>query len=291
MSRYVQQILASVAAVACAVALAACGGGGDAPAPPGTVVKVGDASITKASIDHWMSTIAGGDFYEISEITAPAGLVSEPPDYATCVAKLKSLVPSLSQQELRSRCEELYRAVRQQAISYLITVSVLDGQDAELGISASSGEVEHAFKQIQAEQYPKEAELQRHLAERHWSLSDELFVVKRDVLSSKLRSTLEHRFGRADGQQALVSFVHTMNKKWVAKTSCSAGYVVEGCRQYVSTQDEAANGPSAAVLIEGIADVRKATAKTAPGSNSKTAPDINCHNQGKKIICRPVKTG
>lgn len=288
MVRSVRSTLALAAMVLAAVTLPACGSGGDAPssggepvtteaASPNSIVTLGRAGISKATLNHWMSTIAGGDFFEISGMTAPSGLVSEPPNYAMCAANLKTLVPSLSQQELRTKCKQFQQAVKQQAIGYLITVDTILGQNAEQGIHVSNQEIQQAFKKLQAAQFHSERETQQYLANRHWSLSDELFIIKRDLLSSKLRSALEARFSG----EALVNYVHNMDKKWTEKTSCSPGYVVEGCRQYVSTRAATASGPSAATLIEEISNLRRAT--------RKTAPDINCHNEGKKVACQPKR--
>lgn len=238
-----------------AAGLVSCGGGSGMSSD--AVAQVGSAAITKASLSHWMSTIIGGDFYEITHQVAPTGLVSDPPDYATCQAGLAKLASSLAQKptvaQLKGKCEQLHQALKQQALSYLITAQVAIGQDAEQGLAVSAREAERYFKHLQATQFPKESELQTYLADRHWSLSDELFLVKRDLLSSKLRSKLEQKFGGAGSQEALINYVHDANKRWTEKTTCSPGYVTEGCSEYTSAQAAVAKAnPSPAVLIEEL---------------------------------------
>jgi hypothetical protein len=205
-----------------------------------------------------MSTIMGGDFYEITGKTVPSGMVSEPPDYAECVAGMETLSTSSAggstrptAAELRRKCEQLYQAVKQQTLAYLITAQVGIGQGAEQGLKVSNSEVEQAFRSVQAAQFPKPVELQRYLAARHWTLSDELFLVKRDVLSSKLRSKLLQKYRGSDGKKALIQYAHNAVKLWTARTNCRPGYVVEGCKQYRATQVAAI--PPPAVLIAEIA--------------------------------------
>ena len=226
--------------------------------PGDAVVQVGSTAITKPTLNHWMSAIVGGDFYERTHLVAPTGLVSEPPDYATCIAAVRTLASSREpkgRQEAQSKrkCEQLYQAVKQQAVGYLITAAVVMGQDAEQGLKVTASEVEQDFKRVQAEQFPAEAELRRYLAHRHWSLSDELFLIKRDLLSSKLTSKVEQRFASAGGEGALVKYVGEADTRWKAKTTCRPGYVVEDCSEYTAAQARAESAdPSANSLIEEL---------------------------------------
>jgi hypothetical protein len=245
-------VLASLA-IAC---LSGCGGAGDSPRD--VVAHVGGTAITKASLNHWMATIIGGDFYEISHLAAPRGLVSEPPNYAVCVVGLKAFLPNVrhgtAETQLKSKCEQLHEALKQQALAYLITAQVAVGQDTEQGLKVSAGEVEQEFKRVQETQFPNEGELQRYIAERHWSLADELFLIKRDLLSRKLRLKLTQRFSIPDHEAALIKYVGDINKLWTAKTTCDPGYVVQGCKEYTSAQINAASTePSPAILIEELA--------------------------------------
>jgi hypothetical protein len=256
MSKVTRVTLALVATALVAASLAACGGGGTMPAD--AVAQVGETAITKASLNHWMSTIIGGDFYEITHKVAPTGMVSEPPDYATCTIALETLPSSSGKTkppavQLKSKCEQLYHALKQQTLSYLISAQVAVGQDRDQGLKVTGREVEQAFKRLQASQFPKEAELQQYLANRHWALSDELFLLKRDLLSSKLRAKIEKKYGGATGEQALIKYVHGATTLWIARTTCRSGYVVQGCKQYGPAQAAAtAAAPSPDALIEEL---------------------------------------
>ncbi len=231
------------------VGLGACGSG----VSGGVVVQVGDSSITKAELNHWMSTLAGGDFYDLSgRHTVPAGLVSEPPNYAACVARLEASAVSPTKRrskptagQLLSKCRQLYQALKQQALNYLVQSQWIIRLYGEEGVKATDGEVMQLFKRTKAEQFPKEGELQQYLARTRRSLADELFVIKLNLLSQKVQQKLS-----AGGKQVLAKFTEA-GQRWTAKTDCRAGYVVKHCRQYVG--ESTSSTPSPAVLMEQVA--------------------------------------
>ncbi|HEY4452292.1 MAG TPA: hypothetical protein VGN13_11950 [Solirubrobacteraceae bacterium] len=204
-------------------------------------------------MSHWMSTLAGGDFYELSRgHTVPTGLVSDPPDYRACVAHLGASVagpptgrpPSAA--ELLRKCSQLYAALREQAVSYLVNASWTIGLYGEVGIQATPGEVNRLFEQIRAREFPAATQLTHYLAARRWTLADELFVVRQDLLSQKVQARLS-----AGGQQAYASLTEHA-QRWTAKTTCRAGYVVRHCAQFTESRTAGA-APSPAVLMEQIA--------------------------------------
>jgi hypothetical protein len=245
-----------VAALSLSAAIAGCGGGGGLPGD--VVAQVGNEPITQSAVNHWMSTLVGGDFYEISRRAAPIGLASDPENYPACRAALEKLMSGSAQvkpseAQLRHKCEQLHLAIRAQAVSYLITVHVTKEQAAELGLGATPAEVERLFRTVQAREFPKETELRQYLAERHWSVADELFLLKRDLLSEKLKSKLLQKYAGASGQLALARYAKDKNGLWTGKTICRAGYVVQGCSEYGPAQAAAARAdPSPAILIEEL---------------------------------------
>ena len=238
-----RSILPIFVASLAAVSIAGCGGGSsDDP-----VAEVGGTAITHATLNHWMTTIIGGDFYESVAITVPKGLVSDPQNNAACRARLKTIRPHLSEALLKSKCHELYQAVKEQALSYLITAAVSTGEAAEAGITVGEREVKEAFDRIKAENFPKEGELQQFLAKRDWSLSDEFHRVKRDVEDSRLLQKVENMLGKAGGERAVDEYYKKALTRWIAKTSCHVGYIVNGCRQYKAPKTPPL---SPAILIE-----------------------------------------
>jgi hypothetical protein len=152
----------SLIAVTCVAAagLASCGGGSSSD----VVAKVGSTAVTKAEVNHWMSTLAGGDYYEVSrKHTMPAGLVSEPADYARCTANLSAAVGSVAPPPARptpslllSKCRQLHYAVRQQAAEFLVEGQALIGLAREEGITASDREIKETFAEIKKQEFPSE---------------------------------------------------------------------------------------------------------------------------------------
>jgi hypothetical protein len=248
--------LVAAALLLAAIGLAGCGSSGAASGSPGgeVVAEVGGSPITRAAVSHWMGTLAGGDYYELSAShTLPAGLVSDPPNYAACVSRLQAAVAgnaraasSLTATGLLTKCRQINLALRIQAAAFLVQAQSLTSIAREEGIVASEQEVQALFRRTRAEQYPTEADLRQHLASTRSSLADELVRVKEDVLEQRITKKLT-----AGGQQAAAEFA-ALQQSWTAKTSCSAGYVVEHCKQFKGTQIYP-GGLSAAVLMEKVA--------------------------------------
>jgi hypothetical protein len=239
-------ILASLlVAIGC---LAACGGG----APADVVAQVGPTSITKTQVNHWMSTLAGGDFYEVSHHhTIPVGLVSEPPSLAACITRLQAAAPTagkgaprLSAAQLGGKCRQLNQAMKLQAVGFLVESQWIIALAADEGVKASDQEVKQLFSRIRAE-YPTQAAFQQFLGRNRRSLADELFVVKLDVLREKLSKKLT-----AGGKPMLAKLTDD-GQRWTEKTSCRAGYVVAHCKQFKQELPHT----SPAVLLEQVAAI------------------------------------
>ena len=193
-----------------------------------------------------MSSIVGGDFFENSGVVAPRGIVSVPPRDAVCAARLKPVEGTklkLTSAMLISKCQQLYVAVEEQALTYLIQAQWAVEIDAELGLHVTTAEVQQEFHRLAEKYYPTEAALHTYLGERGWSLSDELFLIKKDLLTNKLSKKLQA------GGQGFGKYVVQAEKRWTARTSCRKAYAVSQCRE---TAAPSANAPSANMLIEEI---------------------------------------
>ncbi len=189
--------------------------------------------------------MVGGDFFELANLSAPKGLVSDPPNYGACVADLERLTARRTASERKVKCEQLYAGIKQQALAYLIVSNQEIGEDAEHGLAVTNAEVEKQFKRERPEKFPTEADLRRYLQQRGWTLSDELNLIKRDILANKLVAALRREF---PDQHALIEALAQTTKKWTAKTTCNVGYIVPGCKQYKG----ASSSPAPAVVIEEV---------------------------------------
>jgi hypothetical protein len=237
--------------------LASCGGGGDP-----TVATVGKTKISRATLNHWMATMVGGDYQELVGSSAPAGLVSEPADYSRCVAAAKTIKPASlpasipNEARLTIRCRQLYTAVKEQALSYLISALWRSEEGAEIGQSVSDREVSKELQELAYSNYKSPAAFRRFLASRHWSIADERFLLKRNLLDTKfLQRTKARTAALGGGEKTYGKLVVENVAKWRAKTHCSSGYTAWQCRTDGSTGE--ASDPSAAVLVEQLGGIRQ----------------------------------
>src|SRR5258707_7346042 len=245
----------TAATVLTLAALYACGStsGGDVAVARITGTPI---TITRAAVSHWMDTVAGGNYYELSaRHTAPAGLVSDPPNYPRCVKRLEAAAAAspkkilkLTPLELLEKCRQMNVALKEQATNYLLAAQWVIGFNRELGVTASNNEVVGLYNNLKAKEFPTAAAQRQFFASQHLTLADELFIVKLDVLKNKDSARVE-----AGGQKAY-KVILAAEKRWTGKTTCRPGYVVAHCREYKGGEEqEYRNTPSPAVLMEQVA--------------------------------------
>jgi hypothetical protein len=220
--------------------LSGCGGTSGADSGGVTHIKGSSASITRPMLNHWMQAMAGGDFRASGPQIAPLGLVSEPADYPRCEAAAKKIVPKGSAGQLKltgaqiaEKCHVLYRAIKAQAISFLLSVqwTVLEGE--EFGLKVSEAKLHKEFARYRKLPYPTEEDLRKFMAERRWVLSDILYQLKRNILVTEILPKFQAKVKKAGGGQATyVRLALARYRALIAKTSCEPGYVAPGCREY-----------------------------------------------------------
>jgi hypothetical protein len=259
---------ASILAVVLAVAgiwLVSCGGsstnrasGGAAGDPNEIVARVGATAITRAAVSHWMSALAGGEYYELSRNhTIPAELAFDPPRYGRCVASLEGAEgsspagsPKPSSVHLLSKCQQIYQALKTQATAFLVATAWTIASDRELGITASDQEVLNLFKRVRASAYPSDAQLHEYLAARRLTLSDLLLQTRLNLLAQKALQ----KIGPAGAGKAVKARFDAAWTRWAQKTDCRPGYVVEHCRQYKGGPTYP-HSPPASVMMEEVAGI------------------------------------
>jgi hypothetical protein len=233
---------------AMAVMLSSCGGASSST----VLAHVGPTPITRSELSHWMQTLAGGDYHQLSHgHPLPAGVVSEPPDDQKCVTTLESLAqPSAkaTSSQLARKCRELQPALRDQAMTYLVNAYWTRSVYRDAGITVSEPEVQAFFAQVKKREFPTPAAQATYLSSRGLSLADEMFILKLDLLDQKATQQIES----GGAQQALAKLTR-IGQSWTTKTTCSKGYVVRHCKQY--TEQQAPKGTSPAILMEQIATV------------------------------------
>jgi hypothetical protein len=210
------------------------------------------ASISKATLDHWMRSIVGSDFRISLAAEGPTGLVSEPANYPQCIdsAKLVARRSMFNQLQLsRTRidqiCHQLYRSIQAQTLSFLISAQWTTAEAAQAHISVTNREVTHDFDQTRPQRFPTEQDLHKYEAERQLSLADLLYQAKIDALVSKLLPRFQQQLKQAGGsEQAYVKLALAHDKDLISRTSCTSGYVVAGCSQYRETPGSTPPAPN-----------------------------------------------
>jgi hypothetical protein len=235
--------------------LSACGSG---TASRG-VATVGKTKISQSTLNHWMSATLGSDYHNLVRSTAPVGLVSEPADYPRCVAtartiKPKSLPASVpNEARLKIRCRQLYVAIKEQALSTLIAGLWRVEEGAELGQNVSDREVSRQVQEVAYRDYKSPAAFRRFLASEHWSLADERYLAKTNLIETKFIDRLNRHVASLGGsRQTYARLVRENVAKWSARTHCSPGYTAWQCRPSGSTAEA---DPSASILVEKLGRV------------------------------------
>ena len=168
------------------------------------IATVNGIAVTKEEVSAWMEALAGVDFFQVGRgRTLPAGLVSDPANYATCVTNLEAAiakdVPGGAKPAaavLLRKCRELHSAVKTQAVAYLMNAYWTIDLYRMDGVTATNAEVMALFRQIKARRFPSAQAQGRYLAQRRMTLAEELFEVKQDLLSEKIQRRLKQG-GRA----------------------------------------------------------------------------------------------
>jgi foldase protein PrsA len=174
-----------------AVGIAACGGGG---IPSDAVVQINGNPVTKTTFEHWVKIAAAS----AAGASTSKPVIPDPPSYSACIAHLRATQPkpakgqsAPSEAQLKRQCEEQYATLKKGALSFLIQSEWIIGQAKEMGISATNQEVEKVFVKLKKQQFPKESEFQKFLADTGQTVSDLLLRVKvQSVLSPKIEQKI-----------------------------------------------------------------------------------------------------
>lgn len=243
---------AAVAVAALAIAVASgCGGGqkqeGSGAKQSQVVANVNGTPITRAQVAHWMQYYAASTYYAASHRgTIPAGLVSDPPNYGRCVARLEATKDGGKESSVRllTKCRQLAEALRIDATSYLVSALRAIGLARELGVSVSDAAVRQRYTRERASYEPAEARYHRYLASQGGTAADSLLELKVEMLGAALLQRLHSPTER-------VRFA-IAEQHWSSKIACSPGYVVEYCKGYNGDGKMYTTTPPPSVLMEQI---------------------------------------
>jgi foldase protein PrsA len=188
--------------------LAACGG-----IPGNAVVQVNGQAITKETFDHWLGVAASASAAAAPGQKAPKPQVPDPPSYTKCIAHLKEVEPKpakgqtpKTEAELKTQCEQQYKALQQQVLGFLISADWVVGQAEEQGVKVSDKEVVAQFDKLKKQQFPKEAEFQKFMATTDQTVSDLLLRVKLSMLTTKIQEKVTKDAKKQVGEAAVAKY-------------------------------------------------------------------------------------
>jgi foldase protein PrsA len=163
--------MAFCAAIATAVTVGACGSG----MPGNAVVQIGNATITKTALIHWLGV--ANDASQVQS-NAKAPPVPLPPDYTACIAAQQAgtAVHSAGQTAtFKASCASNYQTLLSEVLNYLITTYWLQGEAFDRHVHVSAAAVDKAFRQERETANPPlktAAEMNSFLAASGQTLND-----------------------------------------------------------------------------------------------------------------------
>ncbi len=201
------------------------------PLPAGVIAQIGRYTITKHTLNQWMTETIATDFYAITTHRIPPGLVTEPANYPACLNQLTKLTPIPGQgpprpttAQLLTICHELYTTIKTQALEYLVSSYWSKNYDTTHNIHITPTETQQELKHIQTTTKP--STYQQTLTNNQRTPTQELFIIENKLLNNKTANKLLHA-----NKQTLTQFnqeaQHTENN-----ANCRPHYTVPHCKNY-----------------------------------------------------------
>ena len=197
-----------------AAGLAACGDS----LPGNAVARVGDTSVTKDELTHWLKVAAVSAQGQTGAPVDPKKVqVPQPPDFAACVADKKKTAPkpakgqpTITDAQYKTQCKQEYESLRDQVLQFLVSSEWIKGEADEQNIKLSDAEVRKQLAKTKQQSFPKEADYQKFLTASGMTQDDILFRVRVDTLSTKLREKITK--GKDKVSAAQIAAYYTKNK-------------------------------------------------------------------------------
>lgn len=274
------------------LAVAGCGGG----IPGDAVVNIGGSLITKTTFNHWMSEAAASSAVTTGEKPA----IPEPPHYTTCIAHLAKTTPkvkgqkALTMAQLKTQCEQQYKSLQSEALSFLISSQWVFSEASSLGVKISDPEVHKEFVKITSAQFPKGPEFDKFLQTSGQTVSDLLLRVKLNLLSSKVQKKVVK--GKGTVTEAEVVRYYKENKTRYGTPEKRNARVVltktEAQAKSAKKEIEAGKGFAAVAMKRSIDPTSKANGELkemVKGEEVKVLSEA-IFSAGKHVLGGPVKT-
>src|SRR5262249_31712342 len=101
--------------------------------------------------------------------------------------------PAPTQAQLKTQCEQQYKALQAEVLGFLISTSWVLGEAESLGVKVSDKEVHKRFEEIRSQQFPKAGEFEKFLTTSGQTVSDLLMRVKSNLIAQKVQQQIIKR--------------------------------------------------------------------------------------------------
>ena len=170
-----------------AAVLTACGG-----ASGDTVAKIGDASISKDTFNHWVGIASRSSAQ--SSPGQPA-VVPDPPDFTKCVAALQKATPKpppgqpkQGPAQFKQQCKGNYEQLTMQVLPFLIQAQWIQGEAKDQGVTVSDADVQKQLDLQKKQAFGTDAKFQQFLKTSGFTPADVDFRVRISTLAMKLQA-------------------------------------------------------------------------------------------------------
>jgi hypothetical protein len=236
--------------VALLCALSGCGGARASEAP---AVRVGGESISASAVHHWMSVLVGKG----SNGKEPGPPVPVPPKYTACIADQRAhrrapfAHTEPTDAQLKGYCEFEYERFKLKALYVLISHQWTLGEAANFGVKLDKRELQQQLSAFEQALAPSKAAFRRDLGFWRARPADILLSLEDEQLVTRIQAKIESgNRTPAQNSKAFARFGQAFRRKWVARTSCAAGYVVPICRNFKPPKEPAALVPPSIPLTD-----------------------------------------
>ena len=214
--------------------------------PRGVVVRVGPKQITERALEHWIAVEAvAAQPHPTGPV--PRGVVPKPPRYAGCITYLARVARRErggrppTRARLSSECAQEHEDLQRQVLTMLILYDWIKAEATRAGVAVPAGEIDRELRR----EFPTSAQLDRYLRFTGIDERDERFIVQDRMLEPTWqRKTLpvyvrlRHEKGPESIQMVgevdreLENEVQAMTSRWMPRTLCKPGFVVEDCSEF-----------------------------------------------------------
>jgi parvulin-like peptidyl-prolyl isomerase len=190
--------------VALLAMLAGCGGGSGVRLPSGVVARVGEISIARGPLDHW---VAVGDG---SLSRSRRGIVFDPPSFRRCAGQVAAKLPRARVVTvaggMAGLCERSYQRFEQSAMQMLISAAWIEQEARSMHINVSDVAVRQRLAALMGQTPAARRRFVQWLASSGMSVSDELWRLRVQMLFAAVRSRVVASAGHVTVGQELAYF-------------------------------------------------------------------------------------